>query len=602
MEAEAIRQEKTRERSRSISVHAYSEATKDSLEYKEAKRLAMNTHIDGLKYWAKLGRKKILHDGDAKFELSKVRDGDAKFELSKVAGIILNIVDPEKNHPEWIAVKSRKTTLVFDENKNLIEIPEKHKIQTERILDCCKASSRRIGIEAYVDEETDKPESVGHSGRLRCNLPHACAVCADIEGGKAMKKVNRILRHADAQGFDAMFATLTGPHTRYTNDLKFVSQLLQGIQFLKNDEGFKALRKKYGIIDLRVGVTKSGAEIPYIRAFEVTLVGANGAHYHFHLLIIYDAHGLHEEAFADMKESLRAIWEKCAIKAGLVDSDDQVGLENFRENGFFACRADIHDKDSREKTASYITKLDSRKKLAKEWATEAKKNGGVYKLPKNVGYAPFETLTKIIVSDIPSLESAKTEKEIKDAKRELWNDMLAWTRYICATIGKRIVDYSNGLTSWDEAQAKEDGALEKKLKKIVVGALDNMQYNYLYSLGLVPYVKTLFMERGIEGGKKALNELLQSRGLGECHSAEELAKVREEEAERLFTARMEMKERRKWQREQEQKAKEKARAEAKARKHAEKEAERERKREERERKKARAPVEIFTYSLKTAGG
>lgn len=610
MEAEVVRQKIEEERQRAIAELSrvktptelyednaraeWAEATKDAPSYNDAMRLAMNTHLAGLKYWARLGRKKIL------------RDVKPKFELSRVAGIIMEMVNPQKNFPEWIPSKSRKKVLVFDENNNLVQVPEKHKIKTERLLNCGRQYSTEVGIEAHVSPKTGEVKRVGHSGRLMCNLPHACAICAGIESVKDTKKTARILRYASKQDYDVIFSTLTAPHTKYTRDLEFVEQLLLCLRLMRKDPKFEELRDKYGIEDLEVGATVSGADIPYIKSFEVTLGGENGAHYHFHLLVIYDSHGKHEEAYEDMTASLHELWDKYAVRVGLVAAEDvdPVGFEKFHETGFYACRADINDKDSREKTAAYITKLDSWGDLAENWGAAAEISGGVHKLAKGVGYAPFEMLTKIIVSDIPELENAKTEEEIKAAKRELWDDMLAWVRYICASWKKKIVDFSNGLASWDDVEEAEDAAFEEKLEKITVGALDEMQYSYLYNLGLVPYIKPLFMKLGIEGGKKELNGFLRAHNLGECHSAEELAVIRAHEAVKSRETRKERSKYRAWKRAWEKKEKAKAKEEARARKLAEKEAEKIRKKEERERKKAlaRAPVQQILFEPTLAGG
>lgn len=555
-------------------------ATNDAIDYKEACRLGENTHFDGLFYWADNVRQKILRD-----------DTSPSMALSRVAVCILEIMDPN-SHPEWLPEKTRK--------KDSNGFPEKHKINVKRAKNCRKAFSKLIGIKVRKNNRTGATESVKLTGRQACDLPHICAKCADVESAKTTQKTNRIMRYAEMQGYDTIFITHTMTHDRYIEDIFLVDAFLRCFRAVRKDGEFEALMEEYGIEDLEV--CAKGADIPYIKTLEATLGGPNGAHYHSHEVWFYDSHGNPQEAFEKITVTLKSLWEKYAVLYGLVRPPeiDSTGYAAFQEHGFKAYKCDSENKDSRRKMSEYITKIDNWQKFAGEWKELAEPCDGVYKLERGKGLGPYKLLVKISVSDVPAIQSAKTKEEKDAAWHELLDDMTAWTKYVCATWSRRIVDYSNGLPSWDKMQKQADAAAKDEIEEKTKAGLDYHQYRYFYNLGLVPYVQNMFMVLDADEGIKILNKFLQPHGLGECHSAAEVEELRGYEEANRREIRRARREFREWKEDQKQKAKEKARA----RKLAEREAERERKKKERERKKAlaRAPEQLLLFEEKMPKG
>ena len=452
--------------------------------------------VDRLIYWGSILRR----DG-------KVEKGN-DLALTRGSALVLDL-GMVNLHNEW---------LYSDEDG------QPRKINIDRIAGCYTAYSPLVGLD--VLDLADGAQRIDYTGKRVCGNKTLCAHCDGVEAQRDEKKADLAIKYAEAQGYDVVLTTFTAPHTDKTDDLWFVKAMNKAHRAALKDKKYRRFIQKYGIIDLEVGNEEKGLKaIPHLRGLECMLAGQNGSHYHFHETDFIDVGDEDREAVAaKMRALLRELWEKYAVKYGLVPAEelDPVGFAKFHEKCF---KLDLaKTKEDKKKAAEYVSKLTGWKSSVYSWSLASEMTRSGRKKSKGDGLTYFELVAKIMMFDAPKYRRARGKSKEK-AKAVLDRDVAICCKYAGATWHRQKFDVSPGLQSWIDAA--DDHADEVKERETLAG-FDPMQWAFVLDYGLTKHIKAAVLAGGGEGVAR-LSEWFNTHGLGHLHSALEVMELREAE-------------------------------------------------------------------------
>ena len=458
---------------------------------------AFDKNISALAYWGKI----LLRD---------IKDGWVNdIALSRVAYIVLSMGNPDL-HEEWAPVHTKTG--------------EKHKINIERIGKCYSAYSELLGFDVVYNEDGD-PAAVKITGHRACENETLCARCGRVAAKKNEEKINAILDFSHEHNYKSFMLTLTAPHSMDTDDRVFVHRLGDAWRRIVKCKPYKRLRHKYGVCAGEVGKFGLDPEMPFVKAFEETIGGPSGGHYHYHLLFVYmPPAGVSEfDALKEIREVFSELWQTYAVKVGLVLSEaaDPIGWKHFVRRGVDLRR--VKDKDE---AAAYVSKIDRWDRTLREWSAAKELTFNVVKQGHGGGYTPNELLLKIALHDVPAYYKARRHGRGPAALAALWRDILCYLRFAMATWRRKNVDFSNGLKSWIEIQnAKKP---KESAESETVCGMHAEGWEYIRKLGLIPHVKAVVLAGPEEILK--LSDHLEKLGFGALVSGVEVADLREKES------------------------------------------------------------------------
>ncbi len=333
-------------------------------------------------------------------------------------------------------------------------------------------------------------------GLQRCGKVWSCPVCGQKINVRRNLEIQKILEKALQDKHAILMLTLTGPHSRRDSVLSRSEGMARALYYLQNSRAWKDhLQKHFKCIG-------------GIRAMETKIGGDNGAHNHFHYILIFDLE-VTEEVLAAMKEIILDEWEKSCVKAKLLNPKNSEQVEKFRSES-----VDL----KRRFNYSYLTKQSV------EWKKEMRKTilprlaGEKYDLDSN-GLTPFGFVADLAIRVALGLVSAKEFNKACEL----------FIEYSCAMYGRRQIVFSRGLRSWAGLYEDKDGQgmTDEQICALqtdhahVIGGFDKRQSRFVRKRLAWKTVKKAIEEEGEAALAGPISEWLEKHGKGKVYSKEE---------------------------------------------------------------------------------
>lgn len=404
---------------------------------------------EALAYWGGLARRKIQEGGGA-YDLAMSRAAVCALKLGKV-----------NEHPEWLGTTQKGGKVKY--------------INIEALEKCYMAYSPCVSAAVRYVSET--PKLVDFEGKRCCDNHFLCAFDQKKYLRECEETAALIMRYAENAGYRAIMGALTLPHWYGKNEVESVEGIGECLRRVVKSRRWRRLEAKYGISDL--GVVN---DLPYIRGFEQTLGGNNGGHYHFHFILWYKGKAKDAD---DIISVFRALWIEYAVeRLHLVpsESEDPIEYNAFaNEHGFKACYL---RKSKTAAAVNYVTKLNSWTGAAKSWGALSELTRQDLKVgKKGKGLTPGALLAKISMIDAPLW----LETRDPSVWAVLMRDVEDYCKYAGATRSRKLIDTSNGLKTWAEAQRQREES--KQESKETLFGFHGCDFAYLVNHGIIPEIK-----------------------------------------------------------------------------------------------------------------
>ena len=211
-----------------------------------------------------------------------------------------------------------------------------------------------------------------YSGLVVCGSVWSCPVCAAKIQNRRAVEISRMFGWAysskDKPKYQVMMLTLTYPHALSDDLEEMLKKHAYALKLFRAGKAWVGFKDRVGYKGL-------------IRSLEITH-GANGWHPHTHELYVIN-HDIDEAGEQRVSQFLRDRWEKCCIKAGLLNPDDEKKVVAFRQH---STNIKFHVKDS-----DYLAKMNN---IDRAWGADKEMAKASTKIGKMDGKSPFDLLAQ----------------------------------------------------------------------------------------------------------------------------------------------------------------------------------------------------------------
>lgn len=333
-------------------------------------------------------------------------------------------------------------------------------------------------------------------GLQRCGKVWSCPVCGQKIAVRRNLEIQKILKKALQDKHAIIMLTLTGPHSKRDSVLSRSEGMAQALYYLQNSRAWKD--------HLQKGFNCIGG----IRAMETKIGGDNGAHNHFHIILVFD-YEVTEDVLAKMKELLLSEWEKSCVKAKLLNPNNTEQVAKFRSES-----VDL----KRHFNYSYLTKQSSRWRKELREVTFPRLSGEKIDFDSN-GLTPFGFVADLAVRvALGEITAHEFEKECE-----------LFIEYSCTMYGRRQVVFSKGLRKWAGLYEDKDGQgmTDEQICALqtdhahVIGGFDRRQSRFVRDRMAWKNVKKAIEEEGEAALAGPISEWFMKHGLDKVYSKEE---------------------------------------------------------------------------------
>ena len=332
--------------------------------------------------------------------------------------------------------------------------------------------------------------TVVRGGIRSCGKVWTCPVCGAKISTRRNIEVKTIINKAHKMKKSVYMLTLTAPHYAKDSILSLAERMKAALLDFQNSRTWRGIKREYKWFGS-------------IRTMETPIGGKNGAHNHFHIILIFST-CITNAIAKKIKEKIFAAWEEACRKNNLLLSNADFAetmkqLEDFHKHG-----VDLKRDFDPEYISKQSIEWQREMRVSATWGAAEeltlshlkKKIDSEPKTDSDVGgLTPFGFAAKIGIRAALGGYSAT----------EFAEDSETLIEYCCAVFGRKQVVFSRGLREWanlDEGeggQGKTDEQLCKEQTDFgkIIGGFDLKQHRFIRRRIAWKYVKTA-LENGIK--------------------------------------------------------------------------------------------------------
>lgn len=332
--------------------------------------------------------------------------------------------------------------------------------------------------------------TVVRGGIRSCGKVWTCPVCGAKISTRRNIEVKTIINKAHKMKKSVYMLTLTAPHYAKDSILSLAERMKAALLDFQNSRTWRGIKRDYNWFGS-------------IRTMETTIGGKNGAHNHFHIILIFST-CITNAIAKKIKEKIFAAWEEACRKNNLLLSNAGFAeamrqLEDFHKHG-----VDLKRDFDPEYISKQSIEWQREMRVSATWGAAEeltlshlkKKTDSDPKTDSDVGgLTPFGFAAKIGIRAAMGGYSAT----------EFAEDSETLIEYCCAVFGRKQVVFSRGLREWanldegEDGQGKTDEQLCKEQTDFgkIIGGFDLKQHRFIRRRIAWKYVKTA-LENGIK--------------------------------------------------------------------------------------------------------
>lgn len=314
--------------------------------------------------------------------------------------------------------------------------------------------------------------TVVRGGLHSCSKVWTCPVCGAKISTRRNIEVKTIINKAHKMKKSVYMLTLTAPHYARDSILSLAERMKAALLDFQNSRTWRGIKREYKWFGS-------------IRTMETTIGGKNGAHNHFHIILIFST-CITNTIAQKIKEKIFIAWENACRKNNLllsnaVFTETMRQLEDFHKHG-----VDLKRDFDPEYIAKQSIEWQREMRVSATWGAAEeltlshlkKKIDSEPKTDSDIGgLTPFGFAAKIGIRAALGGYSAT----------EFAEDCETLIEYCCAVFGRKQVVFSRGLREWaklDEGvdgQGKTDEQLCKEQTDfgIIIGGFDLKQHRFI---------------------------------------------------------------------------------------------------------------------------
>lgn len=332
--------------------------------------------------------------------------------------------------------------------------------------------------------------TVVRGGIRSCGKVWTCPVCGAKISTRRNIEVKTIINKAHKMKKSVYMLTLTAPHYAKDSILSLAERMKAALLDFQNSRTWRGIKREYKLFGS-------------IRTMETTIGGKNGAHNHFHIILIFST-CITNAIAKKIKEKIFAAWEEACRKNNLLLSnadftETMKQLADFHKHG-----VDLKRDFDPEYISKQSIEWQREMRVSATWGAAEeltlshlkKKIDSEPKTDSDVGgLTPFGFAAKIGIRAAMGRYSAT----------EFAEDSETLIEYCCAVFGRKQVVFSRGLREWanldegEDGQGKTDEQLCKEQTDFgkIIGGFDLKQHRFIRRRIAWKYVKTA-LENGIK--------------------------------------------------------------------------------------------------------
>ncbi len=347
-----------------------------------------------------------------------LKNPNDNFALSEATRVILNEVNLARRHGDTYYDDKYSA---WDTNGN-----EKEVAFTSPFF--CQ-SDREDMIAIYQTEH-----SVVRGGIQSCGKAWTCPVCGAKIAVRRNEEVKQILKKAHKMRKNVFLLTLTAPHYKDDQINSLTHRIQKAYKDLRNSRCWRNIAKNYILFGT-------------IRALETTLGGINGAHNHFHIILIFDMQ-ITKATQEIIRMQILKGWMDACLKNNLLDILNKKQCDDFTKNA-----VNIKKDFDPEYIAKQGLEWQQEMQVFANWTaseeltlSHMRKTAGAAKTISDTGsYTPFGFVAHI------AIRAARGEYSMT----ELAEDCETFIAYAYAMHGRSQIQFSPGLRKWAELEEKK---------------------------------------------------------------------------------------------------------------------------------------------------
>lgn len=351
-----------------------------------------------------------------------------------------------------------------------------------------KGNKKEVSFKSQFFCQTDREDMIAiyqtehgvvRGGIRSCGKAWTCPVCGAKIAVRRNEEVKQILKKAHKMRKNVFLLTLTAPH--YKDDK--INSLTHRIQNAYKD--FKNAR------NWRDNIAEKYHLFGTIRALETTLGGINGAHNHFHVILIFDMQ-ITKATQEIIRMRLLAGWMDACLKNNLLDITNKKQCDDFVKNA-----VDIKKDFDPEYIAKQGIEWQHEMQVFANWTaseelslSHMRKTTGAAKTISDAGsFTPFGFVARM------AIRVARGDYSMV----ELAEDCETFIAYAFAMHGRSQIHFSPGLRKWAELKEKKtdkDLCDEMQDEGVVIGGFDRKQHRFIRKNMAWKTIKTAIEKNG----------------------------------------------------------------------------------------------------------